>query len=476
MNQNTSVRNNDAIFIDLKELLWKLLEQWKAILVFSLIIMLLFSGYEYMKSDSSGEDSSAALTPEEILAGLSEEDSAQVLNVYLESEAKEKVREYIESSPLMKLDAYNVNTLTMNWSVLSESEINNQLVAAYASELGSNDVLEAISEAWSGKYTVQQIEELAVVTSSITINTTDEEQSGSMIEFKLYVPDGESAEAASSGIEKAMSDINSKLVSNIGEHELVSLSADVRTVSDRSLSDKQYNVYYRLYNMITQVNNLRDKLSTSQRAAYESMIAYDENAEAAPAATKKPFVNKRNFAIGFILGFLLYCAAYILYYAFSGKVKSSRVVEEAYGLRTLSDWYSDSRKGLLSGLTRDKLVSRKHHAGHFDMDKEADRAAESIVNAMEGSSLLLISDAESGEGSQAFVKALAERLERENVSVSCAETDISGGVFLSENVLTASDASVIVADKTRTKVKDIKDICSKCSYCSKPIIGVAYTE
>lgn len=478
MNQNTSMKNNDAIFIDLKELLWKLLGQWKAILAFSLIIMLLFSGYSYVKAGSSSEESSVVQTPEEILAGLSDEDRGQILNVYLESEAKEKVREYIEDSPLMKLDPYNVDTLTMRWTVICSREISNQLVASYASELNSNAVLESISKAWGDKYSVKQIEELVVIDSSSTSDTTDEEQSGNLINLKLYIPDGENAEGASAGINEVMADINDKLTSGIGEHEIVSLSADVKTVSDRSLSDKQYNVYNRLYSMITQVNNLRDKLSANQRATYEALIAYDENAETvAPKAAHRSFVNKRNFAIGFILGLLLYCCAYILYFAFSGKVRSSRVVEEVYGLRTLSEWYSDSKKGLLSALTEDPLVNKKHHAGHFDIDKESGRAEESIMNAMDGGSkLLLISDAASGDGAEEFKKALADRLENKNITVSCEETDIANGIFLGENILMSNDAAVIVCDKNKTKTKEIKDICGKCRYCGKPILGVAYVE
>lgn len=478
MNQNTSVRNNDAIFIDLKELLWKLLGQWKAVLAFSLIIMLLFSGYSYVKAGSSSEESDVTKTPEEILAGLSDADRGQVLNVYLESEAKEKVREYIEDSPLMKLDPYNVNTLTMDWTVLSDKELNNQLVASYASELESNAVLEAISKAWSGKYSVQQIEELAVVTSSISSDVTDEEQSGSMLELKLYIPDDESAEGASANINKVMADISSKLSANIGDHEIVPLSADAKVVSDRELSDKQYNAYNRLYSMITQVNNLRDKLSAGQRATYETLIAYDENAEATSSkASHRSFVNKRNFAIGFMLGLILYLAAYILYFAFSGKIRSSRVVEEAYGLRTLGEWYPDNKKGLLSALINDPFVNKKHHAGHYDIDREADRATESIINAMpEGNNLLLISDAGAGEGAESFKKALADRLDNNNISVSCMETDVTNGVFLGENILKSNDAAVIVADKNQTKTREIKEICGKCRYCGKPILGVAYVE
>ena len=196
MDQNTSMRNNDAVLIDLKELLWKLLEQWKAILVFSLIIMLLFSGYSYVKAGAGTEESSVIQTPEEILAGLSEEDRAQVLNVYLESEAKEKVREYIEDSALMKLDPYNVTTLAMSWTVLSDKEINNQLVASYRNELDSNDVLGAVSDAWNGKYSIQQVEELTVISSDISEDDDENDQSGSVIELKLYIPEGESADDA----------------------------------------------------------------------------------------------------------------------------------------------------------------------------------------------------------------------------------------------------------------------------------------
>ncbi len=50
MEQTNSRRINDELIIDLKELFWRLLGQWKAIVVFALIFALLVSGLMYMLS------------------------------------------------------------------------------------------------------------------------------------------------------------------------------------------------------------------------------------------------------------------------------------------------------------------------------------------------------------------------------------------------------------------------------------------
>ena len=74
MDQAFSRRTEEGLSIDLREMVWRLLEQWKAIVVFVIIIMLLFSGLMYVRGNSntpsSSETPTAVQTQEEILKVL----------------------------------------------------------------------------------------------------------------------------------------------------------------------------------------------------------------------------------------------------------------------------------------------------------------------------------------------------------------------------------------------------------------------
>ena len=60
MDQAYSRKSEEGLSIDLKEMIWRLLEQWRAILAFVLIIMILFSGLMYVRASGSSSDNSGA--------------------------------------------------------------------------------------------------------------------------------------------------------------------------------------------------------------------------------------------------------------------------------------------------------------------------------------------------------------------------------------------------------------------------------
>ena len=45
----------NGLIIDFKELIWRILEQWKAVVVFVIIIMLLFSAFMYSRNTAAYE-------------------------------------------------------------------------------------------------------------------------------------------------------------------------------------------------------------------------------------------------------------------------------------------------------------------------------------------------------------------------------------------------------------------------------------
>lgn len=486
MNQVNSDRLNGEIFIDFKEFFWRIAEQWKAIVVVALILMLLFSGVNYLIAASNQDTEEAEYgSQEEVLESLSINDREMVLSVLKEKAARDKLQEYIKNSPYMNLDPYRVNTVNMSWLITSEESINKQLIAAYVNELASYKLADAVNKSWGSPYNSENIRELLSVKSNIPVNT-EAELNGNLITITLYVPGENDGKVAIDAINDIVASVNTKLTDAIGAHEIQALTKEQTVTSDLTLAEEQFSHYSRFYNISNQLNSFSKILTEGQNAAYatisqineavdesegdQEMIMPDNNKNAGPFCPK-------NMIIGFVLGGVLYVLIYMVYFILSGKITSPSVLEESYGLRTLGEWNSGKRKGLWAFLLNDRFIYKLHHKGHLDMDTELKRANESIVNAFDGKEdgkLLLVSENKSEEDVQNYIGSLTKMLGESGIVTDFAKVNVRDGLLLGESILKKNENTVIIADKNKSKIRDVKEVLDKCMYCDVPVIGVIY--
>lgn len=478
-------RRNDELIIDLKELFWRLLEQWRAILVFAIIIALLFSGVMYMRISSRVEEEAVVKTPDEILSELSPDDKEAVLGAFTLREARDKVQKYISESPLMSLDPYNVNSVTTKWMISSDEGINKQLAAAYINEFSSYEAADSVNKAWGEQYETDAVRELLVAKADIPLETGADLESN-LLSLCIYLPEGNEADAAIKAIESLLPGISQKLTDSIGAHNISLVSSDVQVISDTLLSDAQYNVYNRLYNLNYDLNYLMKNVMTAeQKSAYEAMNSYEdaEDEEMETGEPEKPskvkFFNKKRFLLGFILGCILYCGLYLLYFVFSGRSLTPKVLEESFGIRTLGEWYSDRKGGLLSILMNDRFIYRKRHKGHTSLDVATERIAGSVKNAFEGKAggkLVVVSNSRASENTRTLIASVEDKLKESNILIETCYIDPANGIYLGEDSLTEGECAALVIDHKSSSLKDVRDICEKCIVCEVPFIGAAYVE
>lgn len=486
MNQVNSDRLNGEVFIDFKEFFWRLAEQWKAIVVVALIVMLAFSSASYVLT-SAGENTedSEFETQEEVLESLSVNDREMVVSVLREKAARDKLQEYIKNSPYMNLDPYRVNTVNMTWLITSEETINRQLVAAYVNELASYKLADAVNKAWGSPYNSENIRELLVVKSNIPVNT-EAELNGNLITITLYVPGENDGKVAIDAINEVVTSVNTKLTGAIGAHEIQALTSELTVTSDLTLAEEQFSHYSRFYNISNQLNSFNKILTEGQNEAYALISQFNEAVDPEDQedivmpnrGNSSPF-SKKNLLIGFLMGVFLYVIIYFVYFALSGKISSPAGVEGSFGVRTLGEWNSGERKGLLGFLKTDKFIYKRHHRGHLNQEAELTKVSESIssgFNGEEGGKILLVSSAKSGNATKEFMSLLSDKLKESGIETGNTEVDYSEGISVSERFLSEFDGAAFVADKNTTAVKEIKEAASKCGYCSKPFTGVAYTD
>ena len=486
MNQVNSDRLNGELYIDFREFFWRLAEQWKAILVVALIVMFVFSGVRFWVVTSDDDmDGSEFGSQEEVLESLSINDREMVLSVLKEKAARDKLQEYIKNSPYMNLDPYRVNTVNMSWLITSEEGINKQLVAAYINELASYKLADAVNKSWGSPYNSENIRELLSVKSNIPVNT-DADLNGNIITITLYVPGENDSRVAIDAINDIVASVNNKLIEAIGIHEIQALTSEQTITSSLTLAEDQFNNYNRFYNISNQLNSFSKILTEGQNAAYstisqineavdesegdQEMIIPDNNKSAGPFSPK-------NMIIGFVLGGVLYVLIYMVYFILSSKITSPSVLEESFGLRTLGEWDSDKCKGLRAFLLNDRLVYKLHHKGHLDMETELNRSKESIVNAFdakENGKLLVVSNNKYEDNVHDYIEALTKMLGECGVVTDFAKVSISDGLSLGESVLKKNDNTVIIVDKNKSKINDVKEVLDKSMYCDVPVIGAIY--
>lgn len=491
MNQSNARKMNGEIVIDLKELLWRLLEQWKAIIACAVIIMLLFSCAMYLRSSGSASpaDDSSASNQNDILAGLSAEDRDTLLGVYNEKIALKKSQDYINDSLFMNLDPYSVNTFTSKWVIDSEEEINKQLITSYIYSLTSSKTAEEINKKWGSKFDTSQIKDLLTACPDVSI-AAESKMDNNIITFSVYVPEEMDASVLSGVVSDVMSDLNQELSETIGSHSIRLLGEGSNVISDTLLAENQFNIINRAYTLKLQVNTLTNYLTADQKSQLNSLVKQGgvikdtaeedsdatenvNDAEASEAGSKGKsisFFTKKNMLLGFALGLIAYVGLYVLYFIFSGKTVSALMLEETFGLQVLGELHENKKDMLRS----DKFIFRKHHKGRMDEDVELERAAESLKSYgdLKGyKNLLLIVKDKSDIRYIDFINSLTKKIGDSYASVNITEVNMKEGTYLKESDLLKNDAVVMLTDLNRTAIKDVKEVCNKTDNCNTPLLG-----
>ena len=469
-------RFKDEFVIDIKDMLWKLLQRWKAAVAFSLIFMILFSGLMCLKS-SSAADNVPVKTTEEILAELSPESQNLLSGLIRETDAVMETRDYINNSPMMDLDPFNVNCLTMIWMITSDEDINRQISASLVEEMSSNSLADALAEAWGGDYTSEMARDLIYARSDFP-EEADAQWGNSVIYVNVYLPDTADADKTSDIVEGFVADASADINERVGSHSAVLANSEYKTTYDADLSTRQFEVYDRYNSLNSNVSYIKNNiLNAEQKAAYESIMTIRYSDPSNVADDVKPALSTKNMVIGFILGFILYAGIFVLYYIFSGKIFCTAVLGKTYGLRTLGEWYADSAKsGLLGKLSSDSFVYKKAHKNHLDMEAEATRICESVRSYFklhDYKTLLLISNDMASKFS-ALTDAVSDKLKQDDISVVVRTFDNSAGVPLLESDIDSCDVAAVIVDEENTKVGEVQEAVEKCYYCKKPLMGAIY--
>ncbi len=315
--------------LDLKLILLYVLKKWKPILLVSFVGLLLGSCLSLFRMQNN--------SPESILKRLNklEESDINEYNIQLYSDYKKLYDAHVayeNDSALMKLDANNVYTGNLVYSISAENKDIDSIGASLSGVLEINNNLEGLAE--STDYSAEELRELIDIKFSrsdkSSLISTDNNANG-LLSIKVYGVDHDSVEDIVNKLETL---VNSTLKSIRGDYSgesIIKVQDSVVFGTDLDLLGMQSEETRVKQNILTSLTNAEAKLSDDEKMYYGYYYNYDEYF----AETKSHFSKKWPVVLC-VAGGVLACAWYFFVFLFDGHFKSEDEYRDRYGLKLLS--------------------------------------------------------------------------------------------------------------------------------------------
>ncbi len=502
MNKLDAKNINKYLYLDIKDYIWELLEQWKAIIAFVVIFMmllLLLSGVVHSggSSETAAPKEVVTETQEDILKPFSPSEQELILSTLNTYKTLDTLTDYVNNSVLMKINAYDARQMVICYRVDADSELTPSLITDYSNACISSRMTEAIVKAWDGKYSALQVSELVFTTKGIYNQTTVvENDDDNLIYVYVILPDGIDGEKTIEAVDDTVRGFYKEFSSTMGEHKLVKLTADVKTVANpMGIAEKQGTIFSRLNAISTQIRNTSANAFTyEQNGAYEKLVKLynSEDDDQSTGQAEVPEgdkqqdsfirnmlkIGKLKLMLGLIASGVLYVILSVGYILFTGKIQSPASLKEITGIRNLGECYFPSgKKGIIGKLLSSKTILRHRHKTHLDHETELNNSVASIVSIAEHFDLkdILISfNSSSSQEKLEFVEKLKESLTSRGLKVKDSSFTDENGCQIKDADVCESDGALLIVDRQRTNNREIKDICEKCSFYGVPVIGSVY--
>ena len=471
---NSSYRQAE-MEINLKEVIWDLLSQWKAVLLVALVMALIVTGAKYANdtraadamAQKAAEDEAAATLSEDerinsVLDGLDEEGRQEVLyNVSRQMWVQEQ-RDYISNSLLMNINPTAVRTLYMNFAIDAEDNDVPALENEYDCFISGQAMIEAIKPVIKADANDRYIGEL--IWTDETSNYSEENNyEDATFTMQVILLDDTNAEAVKEAINDAFFNKSKELSKSIAPHELKMIGSDEKTGPNMRIINSRGDLINRVANMQNNLGNDLNVLSEEQKKAIDEiaaikMDAEKKNAEAgeasiAPSATEDANpeeglttrLSKKYALFGFILGAMFYAFAYLLYIITRGRVNYASDLENYIGTRLLGMIYQPTDRSGFAKLLHSKLVDKYRYRKLPDADTQFSDAVEAIEAVCIHSDIKDITAFKMTEDDDCFAKVT--NLSKVKVNTNYAADgikdkellDIKNAIFVVDNKAEASE-------------------------------------
>lgn len=504
---NSLLNKKIGLVVNIRDLVWNLLSQWKAMLLVALIMAVLTTGYKYMSDSKSYEEAKSAGNEsgemisvpvdeqvEKILEDFSEEDKSTIEYMVQQKEWVDKQKEYINNSILMNVDPTRQRTITLDYYIASEEEsdsIATSLLYGYSSYATSESVINGVREVIGADVENRYIAELISTPFNNNNNTYNigapagVDDGDAVLEVKVVVPEDVDAAKIENVITSAFSDYSAELNKTAGAHTIKLLRSDEAYIYNAVAVSNRNAVIANVYNIQNNyIKNMEITLSDEQKAAIESIMAAKrvaknpagaETLEAEESAKEvaTPGISKKYALTGFVLGLALYACIYALYIMFKGRITSAEQTEMYTGSRLIGEVYTAGEHNGIQKLLHSRLVDNIRYRGKLDPDAQISKlvSAASALFKHAGTDKVTIFRMPDEACRTEMADKVAAEIRKAGVDVTVTDVnDATDG-----NALLDVNNAIIMAGATST-ASSLSGLSGLLSEFDVPLLGNIYIE
>lgn len=482
-------RANETL-LDLSSIFWGFIDQWKAILLFSLIISLLITGIKYRYDSATYEAAvaaaeEAAVTVEqaeqriaETLGALSSDDKAVVDFALGFNELIKDKYKYQSESPIMSIDPNHTEVLSITFRVNGDIDSSKRasLSDGYITTFNDESVLKVISESTAAKTAPDYIKELLSfsdpyekLSHAPDVIISDDNT------FNVFaiIPDGESADSFEKAITDVMKDRSNVLSKTIAPHTIETVSTGSSVSACNSVLAKQSDIYYSSSYLKSSLNAAIAEFTPEQAAAYSTVTQLQSVVNGADIAPEtvipepaEPGISLKSTVLGFIAGILLYFFAFIVCMLFTEKIPSAGTAKKITRKRLLGECYQKAASsGLLSKLMHSQAVFDLRYRGKTNLEDQINEITHTLDAVSSREHIDSISVINTAENQNAFTNLIKAKAGSPLSVINWDDVN-------DEAVTDVSDAVISVSNDT--PMKQLYSLVDLLDYYRINILGFIY--
>ena len=358
--------------IDIKDMLFRVLEKWRWMIVWAVIMAVALAGLKYLKdkrSSHEGEDTDEVLSV--MMEDMTPSERSNVETYIALYDNLEMLRKDIDTRLIYQIDPYHEKALQISYAVklpevekgsgeyiiaqhLSDETKINQLATMYSNYVMSSDFIDEIAKA------VPEISESDLRTLISIVNNNN---NNGVVNIKIIYTEDMDVEGVA-GIVKSNIEAYSESLQETEKHDIVINSEYKSEIIDDALINTQNNLISREYSLQTQLNGLNNSLGETEKeyievyadGKAEKKVAQKESEDDEAVAKDKSSTGiSIKFAIlGAIVGVFLVCMWELMRYILSGKLHTVDTLSEFYELRVFGVQAVSDKNNKKKGI--DKLL------------------------------------------------------------------------------------------------------------------------
>ena len=475
--------NNSNKQIDIRDIFLRLLSQWKAVMIVSLLCALFMAGFKYHK-DVTNYNAAVAESAkqeelsqdeinnriEEILDKLGDERA--LVNLVLQQEKQiEQQEKYINESLYLQLDPDSVTSARISYRIISDENELNKIYQIYYAFFNSDEFISRLASVMECDKDSNYIREL--VSFEVPDKKYSLSENGPTVNLRIIIPANTEPEKILEFAEEEMSKCQKKYKDSA--YEIEQISKGIYTEVDTDINTQKTNAIINMNSVQSALKVNRTSLSANQSNAIKEikkLLSYNSKEEGASAHTtapeiESPHINKKYVAIGFIIGAILYALCLILNMLIKDLIWSTSDAEFITGSRVLGSINSETKGSGLDMLLHSKFFEKKLYGDIASAEKQK-RTGESIIsicNKRKVNNVSFVEFEEKDEKLSSVIDTIRREIDNAGITTEVIRFDSDANelkLSLIDNLILVVSINETRADLVRSVVALIKEYSINC--------------